>query len=234
MKALKLALVATVGSLMLAGAAQAQDDKPFALSFNVGANSDYVFRGFSQSDEDPSVFGGVDATFAGIGYAGVWVSTVDFNNGTDAEFDIYAGVKPVVGSITFDVGVIYYGYIDQPSGSNEDYWEGKVAASVPMGPATLGAAVYYSPEYFGKTGDAIYYEGNIAIAIPDTKFSVSGAVGRQEVDKALDYTTWNAGIGFAVTDHVGIDVRYYDTDLGKTLTGGLGDARVVAGIKAFW
>lgn len=232
MRTLKIALAAAVGSLALAGAAQAQDEGP-SFAFNLGANTDYVFRGFSQTDEDPSVFGGVDATI-GIGYVGVWASNVDFGNGTDAEFDIYAGVKPVVGAVTFDIGVIYYGYLDQPSGSNEDYWEGKIAASVPAGPATLGVAVYYSPEFFGKTGDAVYYEANAAVAVPDTKFSFSGAIGRQEVDKAIDYTTWNAGVGFALTDHVGLDLRYFDTNVSKAVSGGLADSRVVAGIKFIW
>lgn len=229
MRTLKIALAAAVGSLALAGAAQAQDGGP-TFAFNIGANTDYVFRGLSQTDEDPSVFGGVDATM-GIGYAGVWASNVDFGNGTDAEFDIYAGIKPTAGPVSFDIGVIYYGYLDQPSGSNEDYWEGKIAASVPAGPATLGVAVYYSPEFFGKTGEAVYYEANAAVAIPDTKFSVSGALGRQEVDKAFDYTTWNVGVGFALTDHVSFDVRYWDTNKGDAVTGGLGGTRVVGGIK---
>jgi len=234
MRTLKLALAGAVGSLMLTGAAQAQDDKPVTLAFNVGANTDYVFRGFSQTDEDPSIFGGVDASFASIGYAGVWVSNVDFGNGTDAEFDIYGGVKPTMGPVTFDVGFIYYGYIDQPSGSHEDYWEGKVAASVPVGPATVGAAVYYSPEFFGKTGEAWYYEANASYAVPNSKFTFSGAVGRQEVDQGIDYTVWNAGVGWALDDHIGLDLRYFDTNVSKTLSGGLADARVVGGIKVTW
>ena len=230
MRTLRIALAAALGSLALAGTAHAQDDDgPFSLAFNIGANTDYVFRGVSQTDNDPSVFGGVDATIGSIGYAGVWVSSVDFNNGTDAEFDIYAGIKPVVGAVTFDLGVIYYGYADQPPGSHEDYWEGKVAASVPVGPATFGAAVYYSPEFFGKTGNATYFEVNGAAPLGESKFTVSGALGRQQLEGPLDYTTWNVGVGYALTDNIGLDVRYYDTDahsLGK-----LYDSRIVGGIK---
>jgi uncharacterized protein (TIGR02001 family) len=224
------ALAAAVGSLALAGAARAQDATP-SFSFNIGANTDYVFRGFSQSDEDPSVFGGIDATL-GLAYAGAWASKVDFGNGTDAELDLYAGVKPTAGPVSFDIGIIYYGYID--SCCHQAYWEGKVAASVPAGPATLGAAVYYSPEFFGKTGDALYYEANASVAVPGTPLSISGALGRQEIDKAQDYTTWNIGVGFALNDHVGFDVRYWDTDLSKAESGGLGDSRIVGGIKLAW
>jgi uncharacterized protein (TIGR02001 family) len=232
MRTLKLALAAAVGSLALAGVAHAEDAPPFKLAFNIGANTDYVFRGISQTDEDPSVFGGVDATIGGIGYAGVWVSNVDFGNGTDAEFDLYAGVKPTAGPVSFDLAVIYYGYVDQPNGSHEDYFEGKAAASVAAGPATLGAAVYYSPEFFGKTGDATYVEVNAAVPIPETKFSVSGALGYQQVKGPADYTTWNLGVGYALNDHIGLDLRYWDTDEHKF--GKIYDSRVVAGIKLTW
>ena len=117
MRTLTTALAAALGCLALSTAAYAQDEGP-SFAFNLGANTDYVFRGLSQTGEDPSVFGGVDASF-GIGYAGAWASNVDFGNGTDAEFDLYAGVKPTVGAVTFDVGVIYYGYLDSPSGSHQ-------------------------------------------------------------------------------------------------------------------
>ena len=231
MRTLKIALATAAGSLMLAGAAHAEDDKPISFAFNIGATTDYVFRGFRQTDEDPAVQGGVDVTFAKIGYAGVWASNVDFGNGTDAEVDVYGGVKPTLGPVALDLGVIYYGYVSSPSGSHQAYWEGKVAGSIPVGPATLGAAVYYSPEFFGKTGDAVYYEANGSLAVPNSKFSFSGAVGHQWVDKGLSYTTWNAGVGWALTDHVGLDLRYFDTDKSKFVTGGLGDARVVGSIK---
>lgn len=227
MRTLKLALAATAASLCFAGAAQAQDEGP-SFAFNIGAATEYVFRGISQTDEDPQVFGGVDATI-GMGYVGVWASNVDFGNGTDAEYDIYAGIKPTVGAVTFDLGVIYYGYIDSPGGSNQDYVEAKVAASVPAGPATLGAAVYYSPEFFGDTGDAWYYEINAAVTIPDTKVSLSGALGRQDIEVGPGYTTWNAGIGYALTDNVGLDLRYWDT--AKDKFGDISEGRVVAGIK---
>ncbi len=232
MRTLKLALAATVASLAFAGAAQAQEDSPISFAFNLGAATDYVFRGISQTDEDPQVFGGVDATIGGMGYAGVWVSNVDFGNGTDLEYDLYAGIKPTLGAVTFDLGVIYYGYVDSPSGSDQDYVEAKLAASVPAGPATLGAAVFYSPEFFGNTGDAWYYEANFSAAIPETKFSVSGALGHQTVDIGPDYTTWNLGVGFAITDHVGLDVRYWDT--GGNKFGTIGDERIVGGIKLTW
>ena len=228
MRTLKIALATTVASLAMAGAAAAQDSGP-KFAFNVGANNDYVFRGISQTDEDLSVFGGVDASFMDIGYAGAWVSNVDFGNGTNFEYDLYAGVKPVAGAITFDLAVIFYGYAGSPNGSNQDYFEGKIAASVPAGPVTLGAAVFYSPEFFGKTGDAVYTEVNFSTAIPDSKFTVNGALGYQQVQGNLDYSTWNVGVGYAFTDTLSADIRYHDTD--QHGFGKIYGSRVAGGLK---
>jgi uncharacterized protein (TIGR02001 family) len=229
MNALKLSLAAAVASLALGSMAHAQETSDLDFSFNVGGASDYVFRGVSQTGEDPQIFGGVDAAIGDKAYAGVWASNVDFGDGTDFEYDIYAGFKPTLGAATLDLAVIYYGYGGMPSGANWDYWEGKAAVSVPAGPATLGAAVYYSPEFTGKTGDAWYKEVNAAFAIPDTKFSINGAVGHQSIAKAGDYATWNVGAGFALNDNLSLDVRYHDTDAHDF--GNIYGSRVVASVK---
>lgn len=224
------ALMTTAAALALASAASAQEaEKPIDLSFNVGAATDYVFRGVSQTNENPQAYAGADATLWGLGYAGAWISNVDFGNQTDAEYDLYAGVRPTLSPVSIDLGVIYYGYINSPSGSDQDYVEWKAAASVPAGPATVGAAVYYSSDFFGGTGDAVYYEVNGAVPIAE-KLTVSGALGHQEVDYDGDYNTWNIGIGYAVTDVLGFDLRYYDTD--EHDFGKLYDGRVVLGLKA--
>src|SRR4051794_9792995 len=85
MKALKLSFLAAAAVLAMAGAARADDApaapaevKPLVFVFNIGANTDYEFRGVSQTDNKASIFGGADVTIEGIGYAGVWLSNVDF------------------------------------------------------------------------------------------------------------------------------------------------------------
>jgi uncharacterized protein (TIGR02001 family) len=107
MNSMKIALAAAAATLALAGAASAQELK---ASYNVGVTSDYVFRGVSQTQEDPALQGGIDLSY-GIGYAGVWASNVDFGaNDPKTEIDFYAGVKPTVGDTSLDFGVLYYGY----------------------------------------------------------------------------------------------------------------------------
>jgi uncharacterized protein (TIGR02001 family) len=219
-------LLPALAILAMAGSAAAQDGPSF--DFNVGAASDYVFRGVSQTDENPQVFGGADLS-VGKFYAGVWASNVDFNDTTDAEFDLYAGIKPTLGLVSLDLGVLYYGYVDQPSGADLDYFEFKAAGSVPLGPATLGAQVYYSPDYYAGVDHGLYYEVNGSFS-PTEKVSFSAALGRQEVSGSGDYTTWNAGVGYALTDHLGLDLRYHDTD--KHSFGDIYGGRAVISLKA--
>ncbi|WP_372785062.1 TorF family putative porin [Phenylobacterium sp.] len=237
MKALKLSLLAAAATLSIAGVARADDappapaeTKPISVVFNVGANTDYEFRGVSQTNNKASIFGGADATILTIGYAGIWLSNVDFLNGTRMEYDIYAGIKPVLGPVTVDLGVIRYGYTNQPSGPKEVYTEWKVAPSMAVGPATVGVAYFYSDDFFGETGKATYYEINGSLPIGKSPFSVSGALGHQEVVGPLDYNTWNLGVGYALNSHVGFDLRYWDTD--EHSFGSIYKSKLVLGVKA--
>ncbi|MCC7268715.1 MAG: hypothetical protein IT546_15440, partial [Caulobacteraceae bacterium] len=103
--------------------------------------------------------------------------------------------------------------------------------SVPVGPATVGLAAYYSPDFFGAVDEALYYEVNAAVPIGASPFAVSGALGRQELEGPGDYTTWNLGVSDTLNDHLGFDLRYWDS----ADTGSFGpyyDARVALGVKA--
>ena len=220
MKFIKLALVAAAASIAMGGAAMAEDAASLKLSYNVGVASDYIFRGISNTNNKGQVFGGVDASY-GIGYAGVWASNVDFGTpNPDAEIDVYAGVKPTVGDVNLDLGVIYYGYSKDKNGlpGQFGYIEVKAAASKAFGPATLGVAAYYSPEFPSEGGEALYYELNGSAPIGEG-LTVSGAVGHQDVDAdgyfsglGSAYATWNLGVSAAIGDHLTADIRYSDTN----------------------
>jgi uncharacterized protein (TIGR02001 family) len=229
MKLLKLALCAATASTALGGAAMAQDDASPAFSFNLGAVSDYSYRGLTQTAKDPAIQGGVDMT-AGLFYAGAWASNVDWG----IETDLYAGVKPTVGPITFDLGVIYYGYPDSDV-PNAAFWEGKIAATIPAGEGSLTGAVYHSPEFFGETGQATYWE--LSGAQPLGPVTLSGAVGYQALEESAygvsGYTTWNAGVGFPIVGPLTGDIRYVFTDEdAKTACVGCSLNKVIFSLKA--
>lgn len=207
-----------------AGAARSQE-----VAGNVALTSDYVFRGVSQTQENPAISAGVDATFGSF-YAGGWASNVDFGDDTDAEVDLYGGWRSELSGWAVDLGGVAYLYAGQPDGADYDYVELKAAASRAVGPATLGVAAYWSPDFFGASEDeATYLEANAAFS-PAERWTLSGAVGRQWVSSDLDYTTWNAGAAFALTDNLSLDVRYHDTD--QHDFGDAYGARAVASLKA--
>ena len=205
---------------------------PVGIAYNVGIGSEYVFRGVSQTDESIALSGGLDFTYKSF-YLGTWASNVDFrpfgDRGTTTEIDLYGGYKTEFAGFALDIGGIYYGYAGQPTGGpSVDYYEGYVKATKAFGPLTVGGSFYYSPDFTGETGDAEYYEGNVAYAY-NKKLSFSGSVGRQEIEKAASYTTWNIGASYLITDNLSLDLRYYDTD-----EHGFGDqygSRGVAAIK---
>ena len=224
----------------LAGAASAQESPPQSIpaelpapttgpeiSFNVALTSDYVFRGISQTDEEIALQAGADLVYSSL-YAGVWGSNVDFGDDTEAEFDLYAGVRPEVAGFSLDFGVIYYGYLGQPDDANWDFFEAKAAVSRGVGPATVGAALFYSPEFTGETGEALYAEVNGSVAV-HPRVTLTGAVGNQDVDLAGDYTTWNLGAVLAATDVFSVDLRYWDTDLEDL---DIAEERIVLTLKA--
>jgi uncharacterized protein (TIGR02001 family) len=224
---MKLAFAsAAAAAALLAAAGSAQAQAP-DVAWNVAVTSDYVFRGASQTDENPAIQGGVDLTFESGFYAGAWASNVDFGDDTDAEVDLYGGFRTEAGGFALDFGAIAYLYVNAPDLTDDyDYLEFKAAASRALGPVTLGAAVYYSPDFFGLDDEATYVEANGSFS-PAPKWTVSGALGYQYLDVSDDYTTWNAGVAFAITDNISIDARYHGTDVDAPLY----DDRAVASLK---
>ena len=135
------------------------------------SSSDYVFRGISQNDNDPTLQGGVDLSY-GILYAGVWASGINFDaivNDADLEVDWYGGIKPTWGPATFDFGVIYYSYPGAtyttvpPFGFDLNYVELKAGVSGTIHKdLAVGGNIYWSPDYFAQTGSVWTFEGNAA------------------------------------------------------------------------
>ena len=204
---------------LTASAASAQD-----VAFNVAVTSDYVFRGYSQTNEDPAIQGGIDVT-SGSFYGGIWASNVDFGDDTDIEVDIYGGYKTEAAGFAFDVGFVAYGYINAPAGADYDYVEAKAAVSRAVGPVTLGAVAFYSPDFFGLDEEAVYAEVNAAYSVAGLTFSA--AYGEQTLDVNDDYATWNIGASYPITESIVIDGRYHDTDV----DGPLSDDRGVVSLK---
>lgn len=108
------------------GAALAQTKAPepdYTLSYNVGAFSEYRFRGIAQTSKNPAAQVGADFAHKSGLYLGTFASNVswvkDFNGATKGsyELDLYGGFKTEIAKdTTLDLGAITYRYPGNNSG----------------------------------------------------------------------------------------------------------------------
>ncbi len=166
--------------------AQAKPPEPdYTLAFNVGAVSDYRFRGISQTSFDPALQAGADFSHKSGLYLGVWGSNIkwikDYIGATkgSTEVDMYGGFKgEITPDLTFDLGLIRYQY------------PGNTVASKTVNANTT--EVYGALSYGVVTAKYSRATSNF-IANPNSDGS-----GYFEVS-----ATFDLGNGFSLTPHLG-------------------------------
>jgi uncharacterized protein (TIGR02001 family) len=232
MKKSILALAVVLAAPVVPGVAHAD------LAFNVGAVTDYRYRGISQSRLKPAVQGGVDWSADGL-YLGVWASSIKWidDAGGDAkvEVDLYGGYKGSISdSVGYDVGVLTYQYpsndLDPSANTTEIY-----------GALTFGMfTAKYSHSLtnlfgFADSKNSSYLDFSAALDMGNG-WGLTPHVGYQKVRNNGDYSYWDyaltltkdLGNGFAASAAiVGTDTDEYVAPNGKNL----GKAGVVLGIK---
>ncbi|MBL8845714.1 MAG: hypothetical protein JNN24_08085 [Hyphomicrobium zavarzinii] len=215
---------AGIALLTCAAPALASDMTPppagreFSWSVNAAITSDYVFRGVSQSDNDPALQAGIDFAY-GILYAGAWGSSIDETFlGGNLEIDYYAGIKPVLGPATFDLGILYYTYpgVTEPAKGDAEVVELKIGVSGEILPKLTGSTYFYwSPEAAGDNGEYWVSETSLAYALPKVFVfdpTISGTYGYSEnVDTDVETAWWNVGLTLGY-DKFSFDFRYWDSD----------------------
>jgi uncharacterized protein (TIGR02001 family) len=107
-----LLATALAATLLAPTAALAADT---TLAFNIGAVSDYRYRGVSQTQGEPAIQGGIDLGLPYGFYVGAWASSIKwidaFGGDANVELDFYGGWKGEVGAgLTLDVGALRYQY----------------------------------------------------------------------------------------------------------------------------
>lgn len=154
---MKLKATVLLSSLVFTGAALAQAKAPepdYTLSFNVGAVTDYRYRGISQSRLKPALQGGADFAHKSGFYVGTWASTIRWIKDNSAvapatsvkgslELDIYGGYKGSLGPVGYDVGFLRYWYVDNSNantgggGVYKNANTNEIYGALTFGPATL-------------------------------------------------------------------------------------------------
>lgn len=112
---------------LLGSGAFAQTKAPepdYTLAYNIGAVTEYRFRGISQTSFNPAIQGGVDFAHKSGVYLGAWASNIrwikDYVGATkgSAELDLYGGFKgTITEDLGFDVGLIRYQYPGNTAGN---------------------------------------------------------------------------------------------------------------------
>ena len=141
MKLTSRSLIASA-ALLASVALQAQTKAPepdYTLVYNLGATTDYRYRGISQTRLKPTVQGGIDFSHKSGFYLGAWGSGIKWikDGGGDAsvELDLYGGYKATAGAIGYDLGVLTYQYPSNQLNPSANTTELYGAAT--LGPATL-------------------------------------------------------------------------------------------------
>ena len=121
----------TLAAALMAGTILATPALAVTIKGNIGATSDYVWRGDTQSKGDASISGGIDVDF-GNGFAvGVWTASLGGNQSDEGsanyETDLYGSYSFDVGSIGMEVGYIAYQYPGVAE-SDQDFEEYYVTA----------------------------------------------------------------------------------------------------------
>lgn len=140
----------TLAALLVSGTALTGVASAAEVTANVGATTDYIWRGMTQNDGGSSLSGGLDVDFGNGFYAGTWVgdtAAADVSTETGdptatdygtQEVDYYAGYAGEAGGLSYDVGYIAYTYPSSQSDADADFSEFYVT----VGMGALSASYY--------------------------------------------------------------------------------------------
>ena len=211
---------------------------PWDFTVGAGATTNYIFRGISQSNNQPSVNGNFeiryslsDAHTLYLGAAGSAIKLTTQDTSPPVEWNVIAGARATYGALTFDLGGIGYLYskVEQPNAifvTTPTWFEGYLKTSYAVTDAfTVGLNVFLSPSYLDYGATSQYVAGTAAYKFGD--FAISGELGRQflgttdvahtptSTNRSLpDYTYWNLGASYSYKIAT-LDLRYHDTSLNK-------------------
>jgi uncharacterized protein (TIGR02001 family) len=166
----------------------------FDLAVGGGIQSDYNFRGISQSDKGPGAYAYIEPrcniTKDIQIYAGIWGWSTKLPTQPTGEFDLYGGIRPTFDKFAFDFGFIYYWYPNETqlfvdglgnltntftltpfTVKDTDFWEvyGKLTWTVTDWLA-LSPYVYYSPNVLKSGANGTFAGGIAKVTLPTAWF----------------------------------------------------------------
>lgn len=236
----KTTLSVAIALIATAPLAMAADDGTFfgwSQSASVALTTDYVWRGISQTNNDPAIQGQFDLSHESGFYIGAWASNVEFADGskTSLELDAYGGFSRETNfggllptALTYDIGFLHYEF-PATSGANLNEIYFGVGIS-PVSDLNLGVYYYHDIGLENKFANG-YVDLAADYTLPDWAGGVTLLAHMGHYDRkagADDYWDWKLGIAKDIAGF-NFEVAYLDTD--GASAGNLSDGRVVATVS---
>jgi len=168
-------LACTAVPLLLWASSAAATD----LSGDLGAVSDYRYRGVSLSREHPAAQASLTLEHGSGLYANIWGSTLGHRS--EFEVDLTAGYAAELSQhVSLDLSGTWYAY---PSGGGDDYLEATGIATVTRGQESASLGVSYAPSQRatrsedGRRHDNAYLFGTAEYALPEAPVTLKAGLG---------------------------------------------------------
>ena len=127
---------------------------------NVAISNDYVWRGMTQTTEEPAISGGFDIAGENGLYFGTWASNIEFGDGAALELDWYAGYGGETESgVSYDFGYLAYTYPGEDSLDFEEIY--------------LGLGYSYFGFTFSSGQDSAPDNSELSIALGETGIGIT-------------------------------------------------------------
>jgi uncharacterized protein (TIGR02001 family) len=191
------ALCAALGTPVLAQGAP-------ELAYGLNLTTDYIFRGETQTDNNPAVQGYVEADWS-LFYLGAWASNVRIDDDR-IELDLYAGVRRELGPVSLDLNYTRYLYDE----SGDCCGELGILLGAPIGESVEAEGGVY----LDLAEDTQWGQIGATLALP-AEFGLGGTVGTDFGSLNLPDGTkyaWDIGLARPIVGAATGDLRWHDSN----------------------
>ncbi|MBK1694659.1 hypothetical protein CKO09_07895 [Chromatium weissei] len=216
MKITPFSAALTIG-VFAAGASQfsiAEDGGPHTVTANFGVVSNYIWRGQTQTDNQPAIQGGIDYNHSSGLYAKTWVSNVDFGAGdqTNYEFDLTAGFgNSINDDLSYDFNLIYVSY---PDVDDIDFAELGGSVTFKWLTAGLNYTIYGQADNYSAydVGDMYYHAALDFELLYNLGLNLHAGYYDFDAPNVTDYTNWGISISRSAGDFGTVSLNYDQVD----------------------
>lgn len=191
-------------------------------SANLTLATDYIFRGISQTGNDPAVQGEFTVGHESGVYAGVWASNFDGPSNNNIELDFFTGIAGETGfGLGWDVGILRYHFPDASALNFNELFTG--LSFSPLDILDLSANYFYGlkiehrdpGQYVDLNADVDIFSwldsaSPVHGLLHNMKLGLHG--GHYDRSRGLDdYWDWKVGVSKSI-GAFNFEVAYQDTD----------------------